>query len=329
MSTAEHDYMANGFSALMKNDEKPCPDLEVDVLLRISDVTGKVSDTVRPAAPAADANRMRKASIARIEKDCATSSGNRCDVVTFYSGGEYSLYEYKKYTDVRLVFAPEFAVAQFGGDPDNFMYPRYCLDFAFFRAYENGQPASTKDYLVWSRAGAKDGELTFVSGNPGSTGRLQTVAQMEFSRDVSYPMLLRLYQDRIDRLLAFSSQNAENKRVARDYLDDDQNEYKSLSGFEDGLKDPKLMDRKREEQHKLRAAIDNDPEKKKKFGKIWDQVLAAYKQYATFFKPYYLLEAAPDDSQLFSIARMVVRYVAETPKPNGPKITEPTSGPSQ
>ena len=318
LSTAEHDYMANGFSARMKNEEKPCPDLEVDVLLRISDVTAKVSDTARSA----EANRTRKASIARIEKDCATSSGNRCDVVTFYSGGEYSLYEYKKYTDVRLVFAPEFSVAQFGGDPDNFMYPRYCLDFAFFRAYENGQPASTKDFLVWSREGVKDGELTFVSGNPGSTGRLQTVAQMEFSRDVSYPLLLRLYQNRIDRLLAFSSQNAENKRVAHDYLDDDQNEYKSLSGFEDGLKDPKLMNRKREEEQKLRAAIDNDPEKKKKFGKIWDEIAAAYKQYATFFKPYYLLEAAPDDLQLFSIARMVVRYVEETPKPNGQRLGE-------
>jgi len=322
LSTAEHDYMANGFSASMKNEEKPCPDLEVDVLLRISDVTAKVSDTVRPAGPAADANRMRTASIARIEKDCSTSTANRCDVVTFYSGGQYSLYEYKKYTDVRLVFAPELAVAQFGGDLDNFTYPRYCLDFAFFRAYENGQPAITPNYLVWSRAGVKDGELTFVSGNPGSTGRLQTIAQMEFSRDVSYPMLLRLYKDRMARLLSFSSQNAENKRVAHDYLDDDQNEYKSLSGFEDGLKDTRLMDRKREEERKLRTAIDNDPEKKKKFGKIWDQVAAAYKQYAIFFKPYYLLEAAPDDSQLFSVARMVVRYAEETPKPNGQRLGE-------
>ncbi|HTA70600.1 MAG TPA: S46 family peptidase [Bryobacteraceae bacterium] len=322
LSSGEHDYMANGFSAPAENEEKTCPGLEVDVLLRISEVTAKINDGVRSDTPAAEANRTRKASIARIEKDCSTSTGNRCDVVSFYSGGEYSLYEYKKYTDVRLVFAPEFAIAQFGGDRDNFMYPRYCLDFSFFRAYENSLPASTPDYLLWSREGVKDGELTFVSGNPGSTGRLQTVAQMEFSRDVSYPMLLRLYKERIDRLLAFSAKNAENKRVVHDYLDDDQNEYKSLSGFEDGLKDPKLMDRKREEEQRLRAAVDKYAEKKKKFGKLWDQIAAAYKQYANFFEPYYLLEAAPDDSQLFSIARMVVRYAEETRKPNIQRLGE-------
>jgi len=258
--------MAHGFSAATENEEKTCPDLEVDVLLRTSEVTARVNEGVRPDTPAAEANRMRKKSVARIEKDCSTSTANRCDVVSFYSGGEYSLYEYKKYTDVRLVFAPEFEIAQFGGDPDNFMYPRYCLDFAFFRAYENGHQASTPDYLIWSREGVKDGELTFVSGNPGSTARLQTIAQMEFSRDASYPMLLRLFKERIDRMLTFSAKNAENKRVAHDYLDDDQNEYKSLSGFEDGLKDPKLMDRKREEERRLRAAIDNDPTSKSASG---------------------------------------------------------------
>jgi len=322
LSVAEHDYMAKGFSAANEAEEKSCPGLEVDALLRTTDVTAQVSDGIRNATPAVEANRMRKASIARIEKACSTSNGNRCDVVTLYSGGEYSLYEYKKYTDVRLVFAPEFAIGQFGGDPDNFTYPRFCLDFSFFRAYENGRPASTPDYLVWSGEGVKDGELTFVSGNPGSTGRLQTVAQMEFSRDVSYPMLLRLYKERLDGLLAFSAKNAENKRVAHDYLDDDQNEYKSLRGFEDGLKDSKLMDGKRKEERSLRAVIGGDPQKKEKFGNLWDQIAAAYKEYAAFFKPYYLLEGALDDSQLFSIARSVVRYAEETAKPNDQRLRE-------
>jgi hypothetical protein len=322
LSAADHDYMAKGFSAAAEAEEKTCPDLEVDALLRTSDVTAQVSEGIRDLTDAAEASRMRKASIARVEKACSISTGNRCDVVRLYSGGEYSLYEYKKYTDVRLVFAPEFSIAQFGGDADNFTYPRYCLDFSFFRVYENGKPASTPDYLVWSDEGVKDGELTFVSGNPGSTGRLQTIAQMEFSRDVSYPMLLRLYKERIDRLLAFSARNAENKRVAHDYLDDDQNEYKSLSGFEDGLKDRKLMDRKREEERRLRAAIDADPQKKEKLGKLWNQIAAAYKEYAAFFKPYYLLEGAPDDSQLFSIARSVVRYAEESAKPNDQRLRE-------
>jgi hypothetical protein len=149
---------------------------------------------------------------------------------------------------------------------------------------------------------------------------------MEFSRDVSYPMLLRLYKERIDGLLAFSAKNAENKRVAHDYLDDDQNEYKSLCGFEDGLKDPKLIDRKRDAERRLRAVIDGDPQKKEKFGKLWDQIAAAYRNYAVFFKRYYLLEGAPDDSQLFSFARSVVRYAEESSTPNDQRLREYQDG---
>src|SRR5258708_31067426 len=266
-------------------DEKACPDLEVNTLLSTEDVTAKVNQGVGADTASAEANRMRKAATARIEKECTTSTGNRCDVVTLYSGGQYSLYQYKKYTDVRLVFAPEFAIAQFGGDPDNFTYPRYCLDFSLFRAYENGKPVSTPDYLAWSHTGVKDGELTFVSGNPGSTGRLQTIAPMQFSRDVSYPMILTMLKERIDALLAFSAKSAENKRVAQDSLDEAQNSYKAYSGFLAGLKDPKLMDRKRAEERKLRAAIADEPGKKKKFVRGWDELADAYKKYATFFKP--------------------------------------------
>ncbi|HEY6390044.1 MAG TPA: S46 family peptidase [Bryobacteraceae bacterium] len=320
LSTAEHDYMAGGFQSATDADEKACPDLEVNALLSTEDVTAKVNAGISDKTPSADANRLRKATIARIEKDCA-SSGNRCDVISLYSGGQYSLYQYKKYTDVRLVFAPEFAVAQFGGDPDNFTYPRYCLDFSLFRAYENGKPVSSPEYLAWSHTGVKDGELTFVSGNPGSTGRLQTIAQMQFSRDVSYPMILSRLKERIEKLLEFSAKSAENKRVAQDYLDIDQNSYKAYNGFEAGLKDPKLMDRKRDEERRLRAAIDDDPEKKKKFGKVWDEVANAYKEYATFFKPYYLLEATGGNSDLFSVAKDVVRYAEEKQKPDDRRLS--------
>lgn len=321
LSAAEHDYMAGGFHSATDADEQACPDLEVNALLNTEDVTAKVNAGISDGTSSTGANRMRKATIARIEKECTTSSGNRCDVVTLYSGGQYSLYQYKKYTDVRLVFAPEFAVAQFGGDPDNFTYPRYCLDFSLFRAYENGKPVSSPEYLAWSHTGVKDGELTFVSGNPGSTGRLQTMAQMQFSRDVSYPMILSMLQERIGKLLEFSAKNAENKRVAQDYLDIGQNSHKAYSGFETGLKDPKLMDRKRDEERRLRAAIDDDPEKKKKFGKVWDEVAAAYKEYATFFKFYYLLEAIGGNSDLFSIAKEVVRYAEEKQKPDDRRLS--------
>jgi hypothetical protein len=320
LSSAEHDYMANGFQSGAEAGEKMCPDLEVDALLSTADVTPRVNEGIRSDTSAVDANRMRKATIARIEKGCATSEDRRCEVVSLYSGAEFSLYQYKKYTDVRLVFAPEYDIAQFGGDPDNFVYPRYCLDFALFRAYEGGKPASTPEYLAWSHAGVKDGELTFVSGNPESTGRLQTIAQLEFSRDVSYPMIVDMLREQISGLVVFAETSAENKRVAQDYLDEDQNSYKALTGFEQGLRDPDLMRLKREQEQKLRGTIAADPNLEMKFGKTWDDLASAYQQYSTFFKPYYLIEAAPDESKIFSIARQVLRYAEEKRKPNGERL---------
>src|SRR5580692_8968312 len=189
VSSAEHDYVAEGFYSEASDGEKKCPDLEVNVLLRIDEVTAQVKEGEKPGSDTAQVNQARKAAMARIEKECAARTGNRCDVVTLFSRGRYDLYQYKKYTDIRLVFAPEESIAAFGGDPDNFNYPRYCLDFAIFRAYENGHPVESKDYLHWSHAGVKDGELTFVAGNPGTAGRLMTMAQLEYSRDVSYPLI--------------------------------------------------------------------------------------------------------------------------------------------
>jgi hypothetical protein len=322
LSSAGHDYMAHGFSAATQAEEQACPDLEVDELLSTTDVTGKVKEGIDADTSSADANRMRKAAVARIEKECGNSTHNRCDVVSLYSGAQYSLYQYKKFTDVRLVFAPEYSVAQFGGDPDNFTYPRYCLDFAFFRAYEKGQPVSSPDYLTWSHTGVKDGELTFVSGNPGSTGRLQTVAQMQFSRDVSFPLVLRMLKENIARLESFGAESAEDKRVSQDTLGEDQNGYKEIEGFEEGLKDPKLIALKQDEERKLRAAIDDDPEKKKKYGKLWDEIATAYQEYSRFFLQDYLLEGAPNNCDLLAIARTVVRYAEERPKPNEQRLRE-------
>ena len=157
--------------------------------------------------------------MSQIEKDCSTTTGLRCDVATFYSGEVYNLYKYKKYTDVRLVFAPEFDAAFFGGDPDNFTYPRYDLDITFFRVYENDQPAHIEHYLRWSKTGVKDNDLIFVSGHPGSTGRLRTMAQLEFLRDVDYPSRLETYRRRIALLQSFSGESEENARIAKAYLE--------------------------------------------------------------------------------------------------------------
>ncbi|MGO9096034.1 MAG: S46 family peptidase [Bryobacteraceae bacterium] len=323
LSTAEHDYMAKGFFALSEADEQKCPDLEVNVLLGVEDVTGQVKGAVQAGATSAEANQQRKGAMARLEKECAAKTGNRCDVVTLYSGGEYDLYRYKKYTDIRLVFAPEVDIAMFGGDPDNFEYPRYDLDFSLFRAYEDGQPVQAKEYLRWSREGVKDGELVFVTGHPGTTDRLTTVAGLEFFRDVSYPLVQARLAGQIWALETYSGQSAENRRVARDDLFSAQNSFKAYAGFLRGLRDAALMAEKRKQETSLREAIARDPKKQKEFGGVWPEVAEAYQVYRSFYKPMFLLErSALFGSDLFPIARDVVRYSEETGKPNGQRLRE-------
>ncbi len=323
LSTQEHDYMANGFYAPSEAEERRCPDLEAQVLERIDEVTAQVNEGIPPETPAAEANRRRKANMARMEKECTERTKLHCEVVTLYSGGWYHLYQYKKYDDVRLVFAPETDIAFFGGDPDNFTYPRYCLDVAFLRAYEEGKPAKTPNYLRWSRGGVKEGELAFVSGHPASTGRLATYAQLEFFRDVSYPLLHRRLESLIRALEAYSAARPENKRVARDNLFSQQNSYKAYTGFLRGLRDPKLMELKRRQEDALRAAVDKDPQLRREFGNVWEEVAAAHRAFQGEFKAYWLLEAgATRGSDLFRIARHVVRLAEERSKPDAERLRE-------
>jgi hypothetical protein len=323
VSTKENDYMKNGFTAASRAEEKACPDLEVNVLLRIETVTAKVNEGITTATAPAEANKIRQANISKLESACNKATGNRCDVVTLYSGGQYDLYEYKKYTDIRLVFAPEESIAAFGGDPDNFTYPRFCLDFALFRAYENGKPVQPKNYLKWAKQGAKDGELIFVSGHPGKTDRLATVAELEFQRDVTQPYGLEILQKLADRLLAFGSTDPENKRIARDLLASVQNSFKARSGFQRGLLDPELMRLKKDAETRLRKAIADDPAKQKQFGAIWDEIEGYVKEYRAFYVEYSLLErAAGTGSELFGLARSIHRYGAEKAKPNADRLKE-------
>jgi hypothetical protein len=323
LSSATHDYMANGFYAATAEDEKACPDFEVNVLLRIEDMTAKVNTGITSSTAKAEALRLRNAAMSKIEKECTGSSGNRCDVVTLYSGGQYHLYEYKKYTDIRLVFAPEYSIAAFGGDPDNFTYPRYCLDFALFRAYENGKPAKPRDFFRWSREGVREGELVFVPGHPGTTGRLLTVAQLEFNRDHYYPMLLRRFEAMSRALERFSASSPENQRLAVDKLQYEQNSLKAYTGFLAGLRDRELIAQKSREEQKLRAAVAADAKMRAEFGAAWDDVAAAQKTLLTIYKPFRLLETlAPRSTALLEIARDVVRYAAERSKPDAERLRE-------
>src|SRR5262245_14747387 len=212
ISTKDRDYTKEGFYARTRAEEVRSPDLEINVLISYEEVTRRVQGAVKPGASAKDANEQRKAEMAAIEKESTEKTGLRSEVVTLHSGGEYWLYRFKKYTDIRLVFAPEEQIAFFGGDYDNFTYPRYDLDVAFFRVYENGRPLKTDHYFKWSAKGAADGEFIVAPGNPGSTNRLLTVSQLRYQRDVGNPLQMQVWTSRRDALSRYGQTNAEAAR---------------------------------------------------------------------------------------------------------------------
>jgi len=321
LSTEGHDYIKTGFYAKTQAEEAKCPNLELNQLVGIEDVTDKINAGIKTGMSAADAGQAQRAAMSQVEKDCTTSTGLRCDVVTFYSGQVYNLYKYKKYTDVRLVFAPEFDAAFFGGDPDNFTYPRYDLDITFFRVYENDKPAHLDNYLQWSATGVKDGDLIFVSGHPGNTGRLLTMAQLEFMRDFQYPLALKFLARRIALLQEFSKQSEENARVAKEDIFGLQNSQKAISGYQSGLLDKAIMDQKAADEAKLRAAFKADP--KNAGSDPWEEIAQAIKtQQAIYPNLLYLERLRGFSGHLSQIARILVRAAEEKPKPNAERMRE-------
>jgi len=320
LSTNGKDYMKNGFYAATRAEEAKCPGVEFVVLEDIQDVTDKVNAAAKPGMSAADAGKAQREVMSNLEKECSTN-GMRCDMVTLYSGAMYNLYKYKKYSDVRLVFAPEFDIAFFGGDPDNFEYPRYDLDISFFRAYENDQPAKIKDYLKWSPVGVKDGDLVFVSGHPGRTGRLLTKDQLEFLRDVQYPWQLKSLARRIDMLQKFSAQSPENAREAESDLFGLQNGLKAITGFQGGLQDKDLMAEKAAAEKALRDFVSSDAKRKQEFGDPWAEIAKAVGIQKQMFLPFtYIDNLAGFRGELPRYARTIVRATAEKQKPSNQRI---------
>ena len=320
LSSAEHDYTANGFYAVDHAAERQCPDLEVNVLLRIRDVTAEVKGAAKDAANAAEANKQRKAAMSQIEKSCTAETGHRCDVVTLYSGGVYNLYEYKKYTDVRLVFAPEMDIAQFGGDPDNFTYPRHDLDFALFRVYENGKPVESHHYLKWNAKGAGDGELVFVSGHPGSTSRLETMTQIETERDYDLPLLLKILNRRVETARRYAAQGPEQARQAARIIFFTENSLKAFKGSAQGLADKNLVAKMQKDEASFRALVASKPEWEKAYGGAWDAVAQAEMKHRQMLKTYRLYSLRW--SRLLEIAINIVQYVAEVKKPDGERLKD-------
>ena len=319
---AEHDYLRTGFHARTLAEEKRCLDLELNVLMEIEDVTARVNAAVKPTMGAAEAFVARRAVMAGIEKESLDRTGMRSDVVTLYQGGQYHLYRFRKYTDVRLVFAPEQQIAFFGGDPDNFEYPRFDMDICLFRAYENGQPARVKHHLSWSAGGAVDQELVFVSGHPGRTSRLFTVAELEYLRDVRLPYALRRLKSLEVLLTAFSARSEENARRAKDLLFGVQNSRKAYDGELAGILEPALLDGKRAAEERFRQAVAASTEFKDTLT-AWEQIDQAQRTIAEHALLYNLLEGGNAfQSELFGIARTLLRAAQERPKPNAERLRE-------
>src|SRR5947199_9432380 len=254
MGSVEHNYLRDGFYAKTQADEIKSTDLELNVLISIEDVTPRVISALKPDMTSDQASNARNAAIAGIEKESKDKTGLRSDVVTLYQGGAYHLYRYKRYDDVRLVFAPEQQMAFYGGDPDNFEYPRYDLDICLFRVYENGQSAKIYHFIKFNSNGPTDGELIFVSASPGKTDRKLTLDELTETRDGYLPYVLRMFNRREVLELSYSARSFENARRARDDLFGDQNNRKRYDGYLAGLLDPQTWSALTAREQKLRDA---------------------------------------------------------------------------
>lgn len=324
----QHNYLRDGFYAKTRAEELKCHDLELNVLMSIEDVTATVNAAVKPGLKPEQSSAARTAAIATIEKESKDKTGLRSDVVTLYQGGAYHLYRYKRYDDVRLVFAPEQQAAFFGGDPDNFEYPRFNLDVCIFRIYENGQPAAPPAFLKWSANGPAPGELVFVSGHPGATARQITIAELEDQRNRIIPSLLEMYYRREALLISFGARSNENLRRSNDDLHGVQNNRKRYDGYMAALLDPEITNTLKEREAKVRAALKSG-DAKTAFERVATAQTAQAKAGRLF--QYYESERTLGKSYraprgfagtLFKYARLLVRAGDERPKPNGERFEE-------
>lgn len=338
LSKPGEDLLRNGFYAETRDKEMKCPDLEINVLQEIIDVTKEVNGAVKPEMKPAEAFAARRGVMAKIEEESLKKTGLRSDVVTLYNGGQYHLYRYKKFTDVRLVFAPERQIASFGGDVDNFEYPRMNLDIAFFRAYENGAPAKTPNFFKWSETGPAGGDLVFVTGHPGTTQRLETLARLKHRRDVTLPYTLARLRTLEAALIQYSEQSGEKRRQAATDLHSVANARKAFSGQYQGLLDPKIMEQKKTaERQLLFSAAETVARARMREGpgsgllltlhddtfNALESIEAVQRKLRPFEKEYGLLETGHAFfSPLFGIARHCVRMGDELQKKSPERLRE-------
>jgi len=321
ISTPQNNYIASGFFAKTDDDERKCPAFEINSLVGIDHVTAAIK-AATAGATGAEFNVKQRAAYAKIEADCQAANSLQCQVVSLYHGGVYDLYKYKRYTDVRLVFAPEETIAFFGGDPDNFTYPRFDLDCAFVRVYENGKPLVSPDYFAWDAAGARDGELVFVPGNPGSTGRLLTVAELQELRDVANPYTLRYLSELRGMLTRFSAESPEHERIARNSLFGIENAIKAVQGQESTLLDSAFFAKKIAVENATRAAVDRSPKLHAAYAGAWDAITQSEARAHELSMVFGWREGSGAPGTYLGNARTLVRAAAEKTKPNEQRLRE-------
>jgi len=318
MSNTQKDYLKDGFYAKTAAEELKYPDLEMNLLQSMENVTAKVLSVVKPGMRDQDALDARKSEIADIEKESLEQTGLRSNVISLFGGGEYWLYRYKKYTDVRLVFSIEAQAADYGGDPDNFTYPRYNVDMALLRVYENGKPLDSTNYLKWNSNGSADGDVVFVSGNPGSTSRLSTYAELEVKRDNFLPLILELLGRNLKGAEVYSARGSEQARQAAGFIFGMHNIIKGLRGRYDGLLNKNVMAKRQKEEQEFRARVASNPQWQKDYGTAWDEIAQAERKSAARSKQ--LVFSTLPGRGMRQIALKIVQYVAEVKKPNGKRL---------
>jgi hypothetical protein len=328
LSSAGDDFIENGFNSGTRAGERKCPSGIVSVLVEMEDVTAKVNGATAGLADA-KANEVRKQTLSRLESECTAGASKgragalACESVTLYQGGQYFLYKYKRYDDVRLVFAPEQTIAAFGGDPDNFNFPRWCLDFSLMRVYENGKPARTPDYLRWRVEGPRAGEPVFLAGHPGSTARLLTAEQLKFQRGITQPAFIARNSELRGRMIQWSKTGEEPKRIVGETLLGLENTIKVYRGLQNALLDDALMQQKATQERDLRAQVAASPQLAQQTGSAWDDIAKAQARYREIYDRYaYVENGAGFNSKLFAYARQLVRGAAERGKPNEQRLRE-------
>ncbi|MGH8174816.1 MAG: S46 family peptidase, partial [Steroidobacter sp.] len=329
LSSENENFIENGFNVATRGAERRCPTEMISVLVDVEDITKQVNAATAGLVDA-KANEARKQTLSRLEAACTEGSQKKrdagplaCESVTLYQGGQYFLYKYKRYEDVRMAFAPHQAIAAFGGDPDNFNFPRWSLDFGLLRVYENGKPARTPNHLRWRLEGPKAGEPVFVAGHPGSTSRLLTVEQLKFQRDTSIPAFLIRNSELRGRMLQWGKTGKEPLRIIQDPLSSYENSLKVYRGLQDALLEDELFAQKSTQERELRARVAQDPALTREVGDAWDGIAAAQARYRQIYDRYLYLESGVGfNSKLFGYARTLVRGAAERGKPNEQRLRE-------